>query len=152
MTPEEHPLLLEYQEQLASDRELTDAWLTEKIKAIWSENREVYGAPRIHAELRMAHGIQVGRNRERQADPSGAFPGDAESGLRYHEPIARRLREGPPLPKLIVVRDAARLDFLVLVEGHVRVTAFFLFPEMLPPELEIYLGTAEDVDGWGLYG
>src|SRR6266511_1883104 len=70
---------------------------------------------------------------------AGAFPGDPESGLRYHEPIARRLREGPPLPRLIVVRDAARPDFLVLVEGHVRVTAFFLFPEMLPPELEIYL-------------
>ena len=79
---------------------------------------------------------------------AGAFPGDPESGLRYHEPIARRLREGPPLPRLIVVRDAARPDFLVLVEGHVRVTAFFLFPEMLPPELEIYLGTAEGLHSW----
>ena len=67
---------------------------------------------------------------------AGAFPGDPESGLRYHEPIARRLREGPPLPKLIAVRDATRPDFLVLVEGHVRLTAFFLFPEMLPPDLD----------------
>jgi putative transposase len=25
--------------------------------------REVYGSPRIHAELRMAHGIEVGRKR-----------------------------------------------------------------------------------------
>jgi len=83
---------------------------------------------------------------------AGEFPGDPESGLHYHEPIARRLREGPPLPKLIAVRDAKRPDFLVLVEGHVRLTAFFLFPEMLPPELELYLGTAEGLHRWGLYG
>lgn len=83
---------------------------------------------------------------------AGAFPGDPQSGLRFHEPIARRLREGPPLPELIAVRDAARPDFLVLVEGHVRLTAFFLFPEMLPPELKIYLGTADGLRSWGLYG
>ena len=46
-----------------SDRELTDAWLIEKIRQIHAENRGVYGAPRIHAELRLAHGIQVGRKR-----------------------------------------------------------------------------------------
>jgi len=82
---------------------------------------------------------------------AGAFPGDPESGLRYHDPIARRLREGPSLPPLIAVRDAAWPDFLVLVEGHVRLTAFFLFPGMLPAELEIYLGTAEGLHRWGLY-
>jgi len=82
---------------------------------------------------------------------AGDFPGDPDSGLRYHEPVARRLREGPPLPLLIVVRERSRPDFLVLVEGHVRLTAFFLFPEMLPEELELYLGTAIGLDGWGLY-
>jgi putative transposase len=46
-----------------SDRALTDAWLTEKIKTIWAENRKVYGAPRIHAELRMQFGVRVGRKR-----------------------------------------------------------------------------------------
>lgn len=40
-----------------SDRELTDAWLTERIKEIHAANRGVYGAPRVHAELRMAHGV-----------------------------------------------------------------------------------------------
>jgi hypothetical protein len=38
----------------------------------------------------------------------------------------------------------------VLVEGHVRLTAFFLFPEMLPEELQLYLGTAIGLDRWGL--
>ncbi len=44
-------------------RKLTDAWLTERIKEIHQANRRVYGAPRIHAELRMAHDIRVGRKR-----------------------------------------------------------------------------------------
>ena len=46
-----------------SDRALTDAFLIEKIKAIHRENRGVYGSPRIHAELRIEHGIGVGRKR-----------------------------------------------------------------------------------------
>jgi putative transposase len=53
----------EWSTRAPSDRELTDAWLTEKIKQIHAENREVYGSPRIHAELRMAHGVEVGRKR-----------------------------------------------------------------------------------------
>jgi hypothetical protein len=44
-------------------RELADAWLTEKIKTIHTEHRKVYGAPRIHADLRLAHGVRVGRKR-----------------------------------------------------------------------------------------
>jgi hypothetical protein len=46
-----------------SDRALQDAWLTEKIKQIHDASRGVYGAPRIHAELRMEHNIRVGRKR-----------------------------------------------------------------------------------------
>ena len=46
-----------------SDRALADAWLSEKIKQIHRDSRGVYGAPRIHAELRLEHGIRVGRTR-----------------------------------------------------------------------------------------
>jgi putative transposase len=46
-----------------SDRALSDAWLTEKIKQIHADSRGVYGSPRIHAELRLEHGIRVGRKR-----------------------------------------------------------------------------------------
>jgi putative transposase len=46
-----------------SDRALTDAWLTEKIKRVHEGSRGVYGAPRVHAELRLEHGIRVGRKR-----------------------------------------------------------------------------------------
>ncbi len=70
----------EWSTRAPSDRELTDAWLTEKIKQIHAENREVYGSPRIHAELRMAHGVEVGRKRvERLMAQAGI------SGLVYRK-------------------------------------------------------------------
>jgi putative transposase len=52
-----------WERRAPSDRALTDAWLTEKIKQIHDVSRGVYGAPRIHAELRLEHGIRVGRKR-----------------------------------------------------------------------------------------
>jgi putative transposase len=42
-----------------SPRALEDERLTERIR----ENRKVYGSPRIHAELRMADGVRIGRKR-----------------------------------------------------------------------------------------
>ena len=39
-----------------SDRALQDAWLLEQIKEIHETHRRVYGAPRIHAELRLGRG------------------------------------------------------------------------------------------------
>jgi putative transposase len=70
----------EWSTRAPSDRELTDAWLTEKIKQIHAENRAVYGSPRIHAELRMAHGVEVGRKRvERLMAQAGI------SGLGYRK-------------------------------------------------------------------
>lgn len=46
-----------------SARERRDRELLKLISRIHEENRRVYGAPRIHAELRLAHGIGVGRKR-----------------------------------------------------------------------------------------
>jgi putative transposase len=68
----------DWERRAPSDRALQDAWLTEKIKQIHASKRGVYGAPRIHAELRMAHGIRVGRKRVerlmRAAGISGLVP------------------------------------------------------------------------------
>jgi putative transposase len=46
-----------------SDRALSDVWLTEQIKEIWESNRKVYGARRVHAELRMGRGVRVSKKR-----------------------------------------------------------------------------------------
>jgi putative transposase len=48
--------------RLPSKRAVADAELTERIRAIHTQSRETYGAPRIHAEL-AAEGICVGRKR-----------------------------------------------------------------------------------------
>jgi len=52
-----------WERRAPSDRALQDAWLTERIKQIHDASRGVYGAPRIHAELELEHGIRVGRKR-----------------------------------------------------------------------------------------
>src|SRR2546429_9753709 len=52
-----------WERRAPSDRALQDAWLTEKIKRIHEQSRGVYGAPRIHAELRLEHEVRVGRKR-----------------------------------------------------------------------------------------
>lgn len=64
-----------WQTRAPSNRELSDAWLTQRIREIHQANRGVYGVPRVHAELRMAQGVRVGRKRVerlmRQAGISG---------------------------------------------------------------------------------
>lgn len=64
-----------------------------------------------------------------------------------HAELARALRSPTPPPELIAVTKLEHTP-LVLVEGHVRLTAYALFPEFLPDELELYLGVAEDMEGW----
>ena len=58
-----------------SARAQVDAELVERIRSIHKAHRGVYGSPRIHADLRLAHDIRVGRKRVerlmRQAGISG---------------------------------------------------------------------------------
>jgi putative transposase len=53
----------EWATRAPSQRALTDAWLSERIRRIHEAHRGVYGAPRIHADLRLAHGVRVSRKR-----------------------------------------------------------------------------------------
>ena len=71
----------------------------------------------------------------------------AGSTAEEHEHIAARLTSSDPPPELIVVGDPGNAR-LVLVEGHVRLTAYALYPEYLPEELEVILGTSVDMTGW----
>lgn len=62
----------------ASAHEIEDRDLTRLVKEIHAANRGVYGTPRIHAELRMVHGIKVSTKRVarlmREAQISGLMP------------------------------------------------------------------------------
>ena len=64
-----------WERRAPSDRALTDAWLTEKIKHIHEQSRGVYGAPRIHAELRIEHEVRVGRKRVARLMKAAAISG-----------------------------------------------------------------------------
>jgi hypothetical protein len=63
-----------------------------------------------------------------------------------HEPVAAALRSGAQ-PELIAVTTPAQSP-LVLVEGHVRLTAYALFPEDVPQEMEIFLGISDAASAW----
>ena len=52
-------------------------------------------------------------------------------------------------PELIAVRVPG--SYLVLLEGHVRLTAYATFPEHLLDELELYLGESPRMAEWCLY-
>jgi putative transposase len=53
----------DWERRASSDRALSDAWLTEKIKQIHAASDGTYGSRRIHAELRLEHQTHVGRKR-----------------------------------------------------------------------------------------
>jgi len=55
--------LHDWERRPPSDRVLYDTFLLEKIKAIHAASNGTYGAPRVHAELRLEHGIAIGRKR-----------------------------------------------------------------------------------------
>jgi putative transposase len=92
----------DWQRRAPSDRALSDAWLTEKIKQIHADSDGTYGARRIHAELRLEQGIRVGRKRVerlmRSAGISGVLP-------------RKRRRTTVRLPGLRVPPDLLERDF-----------------------------------------
>jgi putative transposase len=101
-----------------AQRQLTDVWLLERIRQIHSENRGVYGAPRIHAELRLAHGIRVARKRVerlmRRAGLSGLIPKRQGRttiripGVRVADDLVQR-RFRPTAPNVLWVADITYL-------------------------------------------
>jgi hypothetical protein len=95
--------------------------------------------------LTISGGTRSPRDAARRIHARDVAGADAER----HRPIAARLRSAVPPPELIAVKSPD--GPLVLVEGHVRLTAYALFPEFLPRRLEIYVGVAEAVAGWPEY-
>jgi putative transposase len=108
----------EWATRAPSDRALSDAWLLEKIRAIWAENRKVYGAPRIHADLRMKHGVRVGRKRvERLMRGAGLSGLSARKrgrttirvpGVRVADDLVER-RFRPVAPNVLWIADVTYL-------------------------------------------
>jgi putative transposase len=81
-----------------SARSLADAALRERIEAIHEGSRGTYGAPRVHAELRLGHGIRVGRKRVARLMREAGIAGVSQrKGPRTTTPA----KEAPAAPDLV---------------------------------------------------
>jgi putative transposase len=85
-----------------SDRALTDAWLTAKIKRIHEGSRGVYGTPRVHAELRLEYAIRVGRKRVARLMKAAGI-----AGVRPRKRCNTTIR----IPGVIPASDLVERDF-----------------------------------------
>ena len=102
-----------------SQRALEDAFLTERIRKIHGDKRGVYGSPRIHAELRMAHGIRVSEKRVERLMREAGISGLIEKkrghttirvpGVRVADDLVRR-NFRPAAPNVLWVADITYLS------------------------------------------
>ena len=79
------------------DRELGDAWLLEKIKAIHAKSKGTYGSRRIHAELRLEHGIRVGKKRVERLMALAGLSGELQRPRRRTTIRVEGVRTAPDL-------------------------------------------------------
>jgi putative transposase len=112
-----------------SDRRLTDAWLLERIKAIHTARRGVYGWRRIQAELRLAHGVRVSGKRVRRLMRQAGISGLVRTkrgrttirvpGVRVADDLVQR-QFRPQAPNVLWVAD---ITYLRTWEGWVYLAA-----------------------------
>jgi putative transposase len=104
--------------RVPSRRALTDAWLSERIRAIDEAHRGVYGAPRIHADLRLAHGVRVSRKRVERLMRAAGISGLVRRkrgrttvrvpGVRVADDLVER-RFRPTAPNVLWIADVTYL-------------------------------------------
>jgi putative transposase len=119
----------EWERGAPSDRELTDAWLLEQIKAIHAQHRGVYGWRRIHAELRLAHDVRVSGKRVRRLMRQAGISGLVRRrrgrttirvpGVRVADDLVER-HFRPQAPNVLWVAD---ITYLRTWEGWVYLAA-----------------------------
>ena len=79
-------------------RAVADQALTAQIRAIHERSRATYGVPRIHAELRLDHGVCVSRKRVARLMRTAGLQG---CHRRRHRGLTRRDPHAAPAPDLV---------------------------------------------------
>ena len=112
-----------------SDRDLSDAWLVEKIKTVHAENRGVYGSRRVTAELRLGEGVVVSRKLVRRLMRQVGLSGLTKvkrgrttirvPGVRVADDLVER-RFRPDRPDVLSVAD---ITYLRTWEGWLYLAA-----------------------------
>jgi hypothetical protein len=96
--------------------------------------------------------LELSGGTRRPADAAARIQaGVTPQGLpkREHEVFAKAqaVADGATFPPLILVTTGPGGD-LVALEGHVRLTAFMLARDHLPPELEVLVGSSAGMTSW----
>jgi putative transposase len=112
-----------------SDRDLSDAWLIERIKEIHERARGVYGSRRVTAELRLGEGIEVSRKRVQRLMRAAGISGLVKvkkgrttirvPGVRVDDDLVER-QFRPEAPNVLWVAD---LTYLRTWEGWLYLAA-----------------------------
>lgn len=63
---------------------------------------------------------------------------------------AEAIKKGVKFPEMIFISKDEQSDIVVL-EGHQRITAYFLVPEYIPSELEVIIGYSKNISQWDSY-
>jgi putative transposase len=87
-----------WQSRPPSVRAVVDQQLTEQIRTIHARSRGTYGAPRVHADLRLDHGVQVGRKRVARLMRAAGLIG---CHRRRRRGLTRRDPQAAPAPDLV---------------------------------------------------
>ena len=78
----------EWRERAPSARAVADQALSEQSVEIHAMSRGSYGAPRVHAELRLGQGVRCGRKRVARLSPDPPNPRpDSAAGTRKQVPL-----------------------------------------------------------------
>jgi len=93
--------------------------------------------------------LRISGGTRKPRDAAGRVRAGLVPGVRPDEGDERIARAAATNPPLIAVR--APNSYLVLLEGHVRLTAYALYPERIPSELELFLGESPKMKGWSEY-
>ena len=86
----------EWRSRAPSQRAIRHAWITEQIRAVHAASRGTYGARRVHAELTLGLGLQIGHNQVEMLMARATIkglPGDRRPRPRHETPTATDLVE-----------------------------------------------------------
>ncbi len=64
---------------------------------------------------------------------------------------AKKVEQGGSFPEPILVATNISSSGLIILEGHLRLTAYFIKPEYIPKELSAIVGISENIVKWDLY-
>jgi putative transposase len=95
-----------------SAREVSNMALTETIRAIHKDSKDVYGSPRVHAELAAVHGLAVSPKRVAALMAAADLVGVHR---RKRRGLTKQDKKAPPAPDLIGRRFTAVMPGIKMV-------------------------------------